>query len=574
MTFLIENVATFCQQNRRTVTFKNWEKNGRFKFNGIPVLAGDAENWSPLTDTATETRPKPSPKQPRPRHRFPRGDANPRSRAALVKAHRRVSAPGSLPTNPIVLEDSGDTARPSASSESLSVTPKPASSSRSHIASRPANSLNSSAKFVPSSVPAQDAAAKGYIFVEAFHKLCKHLKISAPHNDAQIRSRGYTAQSLAREFTKMFPHFDSRVNENGDLLTHPTQVLYEYAEKILSVHMKSTEKPKHPNQYTAKKRLLQATAPRNLTVPASKHSGAAVSVAEASYPTPSATEDEGSATHSVAIQTPVSEEEVAHSNLYSVPSRSPPEFEVMRPTVDGELDPAVAPEEPYLTLLSNKAPRKGNRNIFRELGDDKLYEMRQKWQQAAWKSDKPLSFISEARTDPLKRETLQRQKKIKELDDRQKCINSELKLLDREQRESEEGYKDQLERIKSRTRSRQASPETGAEYKAILDKQKAKDDEFLQRKIRLMEDGAATAKELEDLQKEDRVAEDSIAEDHTIQEYGGLHVFVPGKVRTDRELDGVYETLMAWGQLPEEGEDTSPAPQTKKKKSLRKKMGW
>jgi flagellar motor component MotA len=40
----------------------------------------------------------------------------------------------------------------------------------------------------------------------------------------------------------------------------------------------------------------------------------------------------------------------------------------------------------------------------------------------------------------------------------------------------------------------------------ILEEQKANDDEFSQRKIRLMEDGAATAKELEDLQEGDQEA--------------------------------------------------------------------
>jgi hypothetical protein len=572
MTFLIDNVAAFCQHSRRTVTFKNWEKNGRFKFNGIPVLASDAENWSPLTQTTTETRPKPSPK-PRPRHRFPCGAANPRSRASLEKAQKRVATPGSLPTNPIILEDSGETDSLSTSSESFSVTQKPALSTGSHVASKPARSPSSAAPAVPTAVPHHDAAAKGYIFVEAFHKLCKHLKIPPPHNDAQIRSKGYTAQTLAREFTKMFPHFDSRRTENGDLLTHSAQVLYEYAEKILSVHMKSTEKPKHPNQYTVKKKLQQTTALRNATVPATKNAAVLVTSAEASYPTPSATEDEGSGTQSAGIQTPVSEEDVDDSDLYSVPSRGPRDRGVVRPTLNGMLDPAATSEE-NLPGFSNKAPRKGNRNIFSELGDVKLYEMRQAWQQAAWKSDKPASFISEARTDPLKRETLQRQKKIKELDDRQKCINSELKLLDREQRESEEEYKNQLERMKSRTKSETASSETGAEYKAILDEQKANDDEFLQRKIRLMEDGAATAKELEDLQKEHQEAEAAMDEDKDIQENGGLHMFIPGKVRTDAELDGVYRTLMLWGQLPEEGEPKSPVLQPKKKKPVRKRMRW
>ncbi|KAA8902229.1 hypothetical protein FN846DRAFT_908629 [Sphaerosporella brunnea] len=521
MTFLLDNIAAFCQENGRTVKFNTWKKRGRYKFNGIPVLTGCSDEWIPV-EKANDPPPI------RKRYRFPTGTANPRSRASLAKTQKRSQALGNLPTNPIVLDDDAG------ASESSPMTSNGASTESLH-GPKPSRSAVS----CPAAATTDDTIqSKGFIFVEHFERLCRRLGIAHPYHNKQIRSKGFTPESLAQEFVKTFPDFDSRKDEKGAIILHPEEILYNYAANIMIVHMKDTEKPRHPNQWTVRKKLAEM-APQNIELSPVGKRAMPAKAAEAAYPTPNPTEyDECS------VQSIVSPAVGAPETAVEFP---PPAVELPSMVAEEDIQPRPAPEveiPPYAS--SNKAPRKGSRNTFAELGDGSLYEMRLQWQRAAWNSNDHLTYIAEARTDPTKRAALERQKKIALLEDRQICISSELQLLDREHREAAA--------VREKT--------------GLAEESQAKDDEFLQGRIKLMEDSAATAKELEALKKLE--PQQQPQQEPQPQTPHQIHMFVPGKARADP--DGVYKTLMLWAQLPEEpeGEDASE----KQKKRRRKRLGW
>ncbi|KAF8541651.1 hypothetical protein BDD12DRAFT_489419 [Trichophaea hybrida] len=238
------------------------------------------------------------------------------------------------------------------------------------------------------------------------------------------------------------------------------------------------------------------------------------------------------------------------------------------------------PSEIAGVLTSNKIPRKGR--VVTTIGkvrssailtakdfqlNDTLPKMRLEWQRTAWSSTRPLSFIAEARVDPVKNHTLVREKSLPRLKDEEQRIADKLIALDAEGRKLNDNYAEQL------TSSLKVD---WAKYQAVVQQQRAANEELSRRREKLSNDALTIAKATEQLKwtpdemetPSTSMASASDSSDEVLL-HGGFHRFVPPP-RGPGERDEFLKDLLPWAKIL----DPSPPPLPRKRKYVRKKRRW
>ncbi|KAF8242844.1 hypothetical protein K440DRAFT_615360 [Wilcoxina mikolae CBS 423.85] len=238
------------------------------------------------------------------------------------------------------------------------------------------------------------------------------------------------------------------------------------------------------------------------------------------------------------------------------------------------------PSEIAGVLTSNKMPRKGR--VVTTIGkvrssailttkdfqlDDTLPKMRLEWQRTAWGSTRPLSFIAEARVDPVKNQTLVREKSLPRLKEEEQRIADRLIALDAEGRKLNDNYAEQLA---------SSLKVDWAKYQAVVQQQRAANEELSRRREKLSNDALTIAKATEQLKwtpdemetPSGSVASASDSSDEVLW-HGGFHRFVPPP-RGPGERDEFLKDLLPWAKIL----DPSPLPLPRKRKYVRKKRRW
>ena len=201
-----------------------------------------------------------------------------------------------------------------------------------------------------------------------------------------------------------------------------------------------------------------------------------------------------------------------------------------------------------------------------------LVSKRLEWQRTAWASSRTSEFISEAHTDPVKANILAQEKLLA---DQGRKISANILALSEGHQRNQKAYE--------RTLSMHLQRKEWKSYQEILAIQATANQTFLQQRLALAQLASEKAEEKvrlveeHDLQlqlRQTRDLEDGLAAsigiaDDQLQK-SDLEVRVTWQNLEPWGRDEIVKSLMPWVEML----SPPPPPEPKRKKPLRKKMGW